>query len=51
MSGLKFTLSEVTSLLPENLSKLKKKYIQVWLVHNIMLTPQKTFFCLLVTEM
>ena len=28
MSGLKFTLSDVTSFLPENLSGLKKKYFE-----------------------
>ena len=31
ISGVKFTLSHVTSFLPDNLSWLKKKnYIQVW---------------------
>ena len=29
MSGLKFTLPDVTSFLPDNLSGLKKDYIQV----------------------
>ena len=29
MSGLKFTLSDVTSFLPDNLSGLKKNYNQV----------------------
>ena len=32
MSGLKFTLSTVTSFLPDNLSGLKKSYIQACLV-------------------
>ena len=31
MSGLKFVLSDMTSFLPDNLSGLKKIYIQAWI--------------------
>ena len=36
MPGLKLTLSKVTSSLPDNLSGLKRKYIQAYIMMKIV---------------
>ena len=44
MSDLKITLFNVTSFLPDSLSRLKKYYIQVW-THATLSIEQNIFFC------
>ena len=45
MSGLKFTLCDLTSVLPDNLSGLNKNYIEACTEINTLFNSPKELFC------